>query len=448
MAILTSLPLPTMLSHQWQLLQSRRRWLLLAAGIGSGKTRAGAWWALHKALAMPSDAPGLVAANSYAQLHDVVLRQLYACSRDLGISLLPGERPRRPGPFSLTVSLGQRRAEILCRSLEEWPLLSGLEVAWFWADEAWQACEAAVEVLIGRLRCSRAAAAGVHLQGLLTTTPDDPAASWLHRMFVSRHDPASMEVFRATTGDNPHLPDGYLDQLRQRYTEPLFRRMVLAEWVSLSEGLVYPAFRRDSHVSAEAEFDPALPIRWSHDFNIGAGKPMSSCLAQIKRLPGPDGRRRPELHVFAEIVVDSARTGEAIEEFRGGHWALPGSQTIVYGDAAGRARDTRGHLTDYQLLAAAGFDDQQVPAANPPVRDRHNAVNALLGNAGGDVRLRLHPRCRNLIEGLSTVRLKPGAGYAEVETRVQHVTTALGYLIAAEFPIHPAPRTALAAFWK
>lgn len=108
----------------------------------------------------------------------------------------------------------------------------------------------------------------------------------------------------------------------------------------------------------------------------------------------------------------------------------------VYGDASGKAKDTRSKTSDYEILRAAGFVDQRVPPANPPIRDRHNAVNALLKNAAGDVRLKVNrDKCKTLINGLETVQLRKGASYLEEETRPQHVTTALGYLVMMEFPI-------------
>jgi hypothetical protein len=36
------------------------------------------------------------------------------------------------------------------------------------------------------------------------------------------------------------------------------------------------------------------------------------------------------------------------------------------------------------------------PRSNPPVRDRVNSVNAMLKNAGGDIRTRVHPDCKEL----------------------------------------------------
>lgn len=153
---------------------------------------------------------------------------------------------------------------------------------------------------------------------------------------------------------------------------------------------------------------------------------------------GPNGRpiTRTELHAFDEIILDSADTNDAIEEFKARPWlkACQGGVRI-YGDRSGKSKDTRSKSTDYEIIRQAGFADQRVPDSNPPIRDRHNVVNALLRNASGDVRVKIHSRCRTLAKGLELVKLKQGASYLEEETREQHVTTAFGYLAVATFPL-------------
>jgi hypothetical protein len=69
----------------------------------------------------------------------------------------------------------------------------------------------------------------------------------------------------------------------------------------------------------------------------------------------------------------------------------------------GRARDTRSKTTDYQIIADAGFPRQDIPRANPPVRERHNQINAMLKAADGTVSLFIHPRCKTLLRGLTSV---------------------------------------------
>lgn len=414
------------LPHQLAVLRSDKRYVFLGGGVGSGKTDVGSLWTLSRVSSTPRGVLGLIAANSYSQLLDSTVRNFYRNLKQWGVSFTPEELPKTRGPFNIAVNVGTHTVEILCRSLENYAMLAGIEFGWEWVDECFLARREAMDVLMARLRDAR-----MPNQMLLTTTLDEPG-SWMHEMFVERCDPALMDVFYASTWDNHHLPPEYVEGLRALYDDKLFARMVEARWVSLAGGAIYYNFDRRTHLSGETGFDPALPILWSHDFNIGQGKPMSSVLAHLRK--GPDG---PRLEVFDEIVMDTADTNDAVREFMARPWLEQSrAGVIVYGDAAGRARDTRSKKTDYLILSQAGFSRQKVPRANPPIRRRHNTVNALLKDAASRVRLAIHPRCTVLAKGLETARLLPGSGYLEDDSlREQHVTTALGYLCCREFGI-------------
>jgi len=418
-------------SHQMKVIRSTKRNIFMGGGVGCGKTDAGSLWVVKQVKKTPKGVIGIVAANSYSQLIDSTLRNLYKNFRSWNIPISPSEPPTRHHPVNLRVWNGVNWIEIICRSLDNYALLSGVEVGWTWTDECWMTKREAIDILFARLRDRR-----MENQMLFTTTLDDPS-SWMYELFVDNFDEDIMEVLYATTFDNEkNLAKGYISTLQRLYDRRLYKRMVLSKWVSLTGEQIYHSFDRTKHSNEIAEFDPNLPILWSHDFNIGVGKPMSSCLCQMKNGESPSGIFRPELHVFDEIILDGTRTQGAIEEFQSSDYYRKGlSGVVIYGDATGRHRDTRSNRTDYTLLENEGFTDQKVPTKNPPIRSRHNAVNSLLQNQEGDVRLIVHPRCKTILKGLETVHIKKGAQYIEEETREQHVTTALGYLVNREFPI-------------
>lgn len=431
----------TRLPHQRKVMESQKSNVFMVGGVGSGKTDIGSLWTLDRVDNTPGGVIGIIAANTYAQLIDSTCRNLFKNWQRWGVRFKPHDLPSSNRPFNI-FALNQQNVwiEILCRSLDNYETLSGIEAGWCWADELWQTEKAAVDLLDARIRDRR-----IKNQKLFTTTLDDPA-SWMYDRFVDNFNPDFDEVIYATSYDNPFLPPGYIERLKASYSDPMFRRMVLSQWVSLSGQNIYYAFSRLANVSADADFDPALPILWAWDFNIGQGKPMSSCLCQIKkgrffdvgnfRDRVPQIYARPELHVFDEIILDSADTQDAIDEFRQRDWYRQQKNVVIYGDASGRAKDTRSKKTDYSIISDAGFKNQKVPKANPGVRDRHNNVNALLKNARGDIRLKIHPRCKRLIKGMEITKLKKGSHYLEDDSiPEQHVTTALGYLICVEFPI-------------
>ena len=78
----------------------------------------------------------------------------------------------------------------------------------------------------------------------------------------------------------------------------------------------------------------------------------------------------------------------------------------------------------------------QSPKANPPVRDRIAAVQALLENGKGQVRLQVSATCRRLIECLE-LQCYTEKGDPDKDAGHDHMNDALGYLIWREFnPLH------------
>jgi hypothetical protein len=78
---------------------------------------------------------------------------------------------------------------------------------------------------------------------------------------------------------------------------------------------------------------------------------------------------------------------------------------------------------------------------NPLIRDRINAVNAMLCNALGEHRLFHHRRCQELKKDLRQVKWQRdlsgnSTGVEDKkDKRRTHVSSALGYLIDAEFSL-------------
>lgn len=256
--------------------------------------------------------------------------------------------------------------------------------------------------------------------------------NWAYELFCRGESPDHPDwaSWQYTTLDGGNVPPEEIEAARNDLDERTFRQEYEATFENFA-GIIYHAFDRTRNVDVNIDVDENAPLLWSHDFNIGQGKPMSSLIAQIRR---ENGVR--VLHVLDEIVIESADTNDIIGEMKTRPWLERAGKAIIYGDAAGRARDTRSKETDFSLLANAGFRDQKVPPSNPPIRERHNTVNGLLYAASGAVRLKIHPRCKTLVKGLETTVLRAGSSYLEDDsTREQHVTTALGYLCCEEFPM-------------
>jgi hypothetical protein len=113
----------------------------------------------------------------------------------------------------------------------------------------------------------------------------------------------------------------------------------------------------------------------------------------------------------------------------------PHRRMYVYPDASGGNRSTNATRTDIQILESYGMSNQS-PKANPPVRDRVAAVQALLENGKGQVRLSIHQSCKRMIECLE-LQCYTEKGDPDKDGGHDHMNDALGYLIWREFnPLH------------
>jgi hypothetical protein len=219
----------------------------------------------------------------------------------------------------------------------------------------------------------------------------------------------------------------FIEDERSRLASYMFRQMYEAEWADWNDLPVY-TFDRAVHVNAEhSGYQPELPIELSCDFNVD---PMCWTLGQHK------GDLAWE---FGEIMIPgSATTGDACREFVR---RFPRETVVVYGDATGKARDTRSKRSDYDIIAEMLGDGRRrlsfdVPARNPPVTSRVNAFNSLLKSASGDVRYYLSPDCKTLADDLARVSWKPGT--REIDGRnkqLTHASSAAGYRLSRLFPI-------------
>jgi hypothetical protein len=151
---------------------------------------------------------------------------------------------------------------------------------------------------------------------------------------------------------------------------------------------------------------------------------MSSCAYQFYN---------DTFHVFDEVIVHGARTQTVMDEWFERGIFKKSNRFIVHGDATGEARDTRSILSDYDIIrkfmqSIGVLHEIQVPRANPPVRTRHNRVNAYCLNEAGLTRLYIYKEAKTVHDGMRLTALKKGGDYVEDDSKpYQHVTTALGY---------------------
>jgi hypothetical protein len=262
------------------------------------------------------------------------------------------------------------------------------------------------------------------------SNPGSPSSHW-YTLFIASRTP-SRRVYYSVTEDNPFLPRSYVESLKRDLDPKLARRMLHGEWIEITQEVVYYAYGDHNEPSEPYEINHKLPIWITWDFNIGEGKPLSAALFQYDD-------RKDTFHFFDEVVVHGMRTGESCDELaESGHLDLP-CRYFLTGDAAGRARDTRSRVSDYDIIQKffAGYRTKKgqpidfqmrQPRSNPPVRTRHNVVNAHCQNSKGQVRLLVYPAAKMTRKGLRLTQLKKGGHLVEDDSKdFQHISTALGY---------------------
>lgn len=246
-------------------------------------------------------------------------------------------------------------------------------------------------------------------------------------------------VYFSRTEDNPYLPPWYIEQLKEDLDPKLALRMLYGQWVEINSDVIYHAYSEAvNYRPVDYEPKPTQDIYWAWDFNIGEGKPLSNCFHQNEM---KDGFLKA-FHFYAEVVVDGASTEEACQDAADrGLLDVEDTHYIIRGDATGGSRSTKSKSSDYDIIrkflanyrtkrgAPVSFEID-VPKSNPPVRTRHNLVNAYCKNDAGKHRLFVYKGCPTINKGMKLSTLKKGGSYIEDDSKpYQHITTALGYSV-------------------
>lgn len=194
-----------------------------------------------------------------------------------------------------------------------------------------------------------------------------------------------------------------------------------------ANGRIYEDYSKANHTNSTIM--PHEALHWAHDQNF---TPLSSAVVVI---------REGKPYFLDEIVLESAVSRQSAIEFVERYKTHMNKTVFIYGDPAGRAGEKHGHKSDYtdieDVLRQNGWKfERRVRPAHPAIKDRQNAVRALICNANGDINLFVNPNtavwCH---EGLATVQLQKGSAFQEDQkNKYQHITTAIGYFVDWHWP--------------
>lgn len=384
----------------------------VSAGYGAGKTRSLCAKAVHLAMANQGFI-GVVLEPTGPLIRDIWMSDFddFLEAYDIPYTFRASPLPE------YTLHLPGGDTKILCRSFENWQRIIGINAAWILADEIDTVNPAiankAFPKILGRLR------SGNVRQFAAASTPE--GFRWMWQTFASEDGKGREDrrLIRMRTQDNPYLPPDFIERMQANYDPQLLKAYLDGEFVNLTTGQVYDRFDRAKHVSGQCPDISREPLRIGVDFNVGN---MSAVIAI---------RVGKSLYVVDE--VSGAHDTDALAQKIKAHY--PDHRIYVYPDASGGNRSTNATQTDIAILESYGMSNQS-PKANPPVRDRVAAVQALLENGKGEVRLKIAASCVKTIECLE-LQSYTEKGDPDKDAGYDHMNDALGYLVWREFnPLH------------
>ncbi|NQX99778.1 MAG: hypothetical protein HRT70_01345 [Flavobacteriaceae bacterium] len=267
------------------------------------------------------------------------------------------------------------------------------------------------------------------------TNPDSPSHPLYKKMILGSEKDPLKHVYYSDARQNPFLEPWYIPNLMKNMSPIEIARLVEGKWVEDPKGGIYYNYLRARNYRDEHYiFNLNYPIDLMHDFNIAAGKPMSMAIGQ--NINGI-------FHVAKTIIIHGADTNDMMREFGESDILKKRGYFRVFGDASGSHKDPRSKTTDYEIIEnflkrnKVNYE-MCVPKSNPPIRRRHNRVNAKSCNYQRKTQLYIYKEAEKADEGFRLTKLKKGGQYLEDDSlESQHVTTAIGYWIDYEIENPP-----------
>lgn len=333
-----------LLPHQIDLMEDTYSKVVgLISGYGAGKTYIVARKALQLASLNPG-VDGIITEPNFPLLGQILIPEMHAALQQAELQYV-----FKSSENIFYVEIEGKTTRIICKSMERYDRLIGINAAWIIADEfdttkAEIAYQAFLK-LLGRLR------AGVVRQFVITTTPEGFGAA--HKIFEEEQ---RGRLIRAKTTDNIFLPADYVESLYAMYPANLVKAYIEGLFVNLQGNTVYPSFDRyENHASVT--LDGGEDVHVGIDFNIGGC--AVKCALHIN----------DELFAFREYLgKDTHDVGRWLAESFTGH------HVYFYPDASGNKGTTNASESDIQILQSYGLVNMG-PRSNPRIRDRVLSVD-------------------------------------------------------------------------
>ena len=436
------------MSYKYELLPAQKEFLelgnhnsdidvsLYQGGYGSGKTFSGSLLGIILALRYPG-IKGLVGAQTLILVRDTTLVSYFEHLERMGLqagidyNYLKAE----------SKIVFSNKSEILFRHLEEPDKLKSLNLGFVELEEMSDIPRATFDMLLGRLRQAKKGSWGPNFKyRLFGHTNPQETKGWIYEYFVENKPDNYRRIIAPTTENAKNLPKGFIESMKERYSEEYFKRNVLGEDMDFVSGLATKGFNRADNLNATIEIDRSKPLYIACDFITD---PM--CWFIIQHYNG-------NIYILYELVENYTDTlhmsrilGELLEET-----GFKDHEIIITGDSSGRYEKTTG--CDYKIMRAEltrmGFANVHfdVGKSNPPIMYRYNCWNNMMRDANGVPHIFIHPDCKTLIYDIENLVQEEGTGKPKKPSTYQmkndpkakyltHPTDACGYVALRYYPI-------------
>jgi hypothetical protein len=386
--------------------------LAVSAGYGAGKTRA----LCAKAFSLAMANQGY--RGCVMEPTGPLIRDIWQNDFDEFLDHFQIPHTFRASPLpEYILHLPRADTQILCRSFENWSRIIGLNLAWCLADEMdtvnKRLAIKAFNKILGRLR------AGDVRQFGIASTPEGYAFMYDEFGSADALKRTDRKLIKMKTTDNPHLPDDFIDTLRANYDANQLTAYLDGDFINLTTGKVYYRFDREKHVIEFEQINDHETIHVGMDFNVG------NCNAILAV------QRNRKLYVF-DYISGAKDTDVMAAEIRRRY---PDHVILAYPDASGASRSTNSSRSDVAILESEPYRlRNQSPRANPPIRDRVNAVQHAFEDGKGEVHLFIAPSVGPLIEDLE-LQCYDDNGDPDKDSGRDHRPDALGYMVHRLFEV-------------
>jgi phage terminase large subunit len=382
------------LKHQREFINSPLKHTALIGGFGSGKSHCGVAKSIIKKIMLPN-------------VNCAYYLPTYGLIKDIAFPKFSEQLTAYNIPFEINRSdkeIHTPYGSILLRNMSDPDSIIGYEVGYSLIDEtdilSKDKMSQVFMKIIGR---NRSLLPKGHInQTDVVGTPE--GFKWLYEFFI-KDATENKAVIKAKTYDNPFLPAGYIETLKETYTTAQVDAYLNGEFVNINSASVYTGYNRKAHRTDATPLDKEI-LFVGLDFNI------TNMNAVIH------AKRNGKLYAIGEIagVYDTQTMCDYLK------LNYPTNQLIINPDASGNARSTSG-ASDFAILKQNGFE-VAAPKKNPAVTERVNAVNLAFQNDNYYINDKL---CPTYSEALENQAYK--SGVPDKTSGFDHITEAGGYCV-------------------